>query len=330
MSDSGTIIIINMDERAALAGSEWRRVPRAILGVAVTVVAAAVLGGGCATSSGRGGPTGAGASPRVGVVAAENFWGDIASQIGGDRVAVTSIIKEPGVDPHLYETSTRDAAAVDKARVVIRNGLGYDDFLDRVLGASVHADRVVVSVDTVLDVHGQEANPHLWYMTQRLPAVAAAISSALGRADPAGAALFGANAERFASSLRPILDSISTIKAKYGGAPVAYTERVPGYLLDAAGLSVTSPEAFARAVEAGNDPSPQAVQQFETLLRTKAVKVLLYNSQATSPVTDHIRALARQAGVPVVGVSETIPRREQNFQSWQLHQVTAVLQALGG
>jgi zinc/manganese transport system substrate-binding protein len=188
----------------------------------------------------------------------------------------------------------------------------------------------VVSVDAVLGVHGQDANPHLWYLTPRLAVVAGAISSALARADPAGAPLFAADAARFVGSLQPVLDTISTIKARYGGAPVAYTERVPGYLLDAAGLSVTSPEAFARAVEAGNDPSPQAVQQMETLLRTKAVKVLLYNSQATSPVTEHVQALARQAGVPVVGVSETIPKGEQSFQSWQLHQATALLQALGG
>ncbi len=298
---------------------------------AAVAVTAVLLGGGCGSLP-SGGATGTGANRPgvIAVVAAENVWGDIASQIGGDRAAVTSIIKEPGADPHLYETSTRDAAAVDKARVVIRNGLSYDDFVDKLLAASVHPERAVVSIDTVLGARGDQANPHLWYQIPRLAEVADAISSALAQAEPAGAAAFRANAERFDASLQPVLAVISTIKARYVGSPVAYTERVPGYLLDAAGLSVTSPEAFARAVESGNDPSPRAVQQMEALLRAKAVKVLLCNSQATSPVTDHIRALARQYGVPVVGVSETIPSNEQSFQSWQLHQATALLQALGG
>jgi len=268
-------------------------------------------------------------SQRVSIVAGENFWGDIARQIGGNRVEVTSIISDPNTDPHLYESSAANAAAVAGAKIVIANGLGYDDFLDRlVAGSGSHPD--VVSAQKVLGVTAPDANPHLWYDVPRTNLVASAIEQALVRADPAGAHTYEANLSAFDTSLAPVLSVISQIKARYPGALVAYTERVPGYLVSAAGLTVVSPPGFARAIEDGTDPSPADTRAMDSVITSRRARVLLYNTQAVSPVTRRVLAEARAAGVPVVGVSETMPPQFSSYQAWQLDQASQILKALGG
>jgi zinc/manganese transport system substrate-binding protein len=264
------------------------------------------------------------------VVAAENFWGNITSQIGGSHVEVTSIITNPSTDPHLYESDARDAAALSKASLVIENGLGYDDFMDKLMAASPNNGRQVLSVEKVLDITGDDPNPHLWYDTARIPEVADAIEQALAAKDPSNAATYAANLATFKSSLQPIIDVINQIKTKYPNAPVAYTERVPGYLLAAAGLDVKTPASFAGAIEEGNDPSPNDTSTMDSLMTNHGIRVLLYNSQATSTVTQHVRDLANQSGIPVIGVTETLPPNEHNYQSWQIDQAKALLTALGG
>ncbi len=266
----------------------------------------------------------------VRVVAAENFWGDIARQLGGDRAEVRSIISDPSADPHLYESNAGDAAALGDAQVVIFNGLDYDDVLDKLLATSSPAGRRVVTAAEVLHVTGNDANPHLWYDVPRVAEVARAIVAQLTAAEPTAKAQFEANLAAFETALRPVLDAIATIKRKYPHAPVAYTERVPEYLLQSGGLDVLTPSGFARAIEDGSEPSPADTQAMNTLLAEHRVKVLLYNAQATSPVTEHARDLAKRGGIPVVGVTETIPKTEADYQSWQLHQVQALLAALGG
>jgi len=277
----------------------------------------------CGSSTPRAGGT-------VNVVAAENFYGDIVAQLGGDRVHVTSIISDPQADPHLYESDARDAAAIAGARVVIENGLGYDDFVDKLVSASGGSDRTVLTVADVLGVHGNDANPHLWYDIPRVPEVARAIVDALSKADPAGAQQYEAALKTFDASLQPLNDAIEQIKTRHPHAPVAYTERVAGYLLAAAGLDVKSLPGFAAAIEDGNEPNASDTAAMDDLMTNHGVKVVLYNSQAESPVTQHVRDLARKNGVPVVGVSETIPRKGQRYQDWQLEQVRALLTALGG
>jgi zinc/manganese transport system substrate-binding protein len=269
-------------------------------------------------------------SGAVNVVAAENFWGNIAAQIGGNHVNVTSIITDPSTDPHLYESDASDAAKVAAADLVITNGLGYDDFMSKLMSASSNKSRLVLTASQILGISGANANPHLWYNIPRVPLVAAKIEQSLAAKDPADKSLFENNLAKFNASLGPISDTISKIKAKYAGAPVAYTEPVPGYLLATAGLSIKTPESFAIAIEDGNDPSPADNATMENFMTSKAVKVLLYNSQATSPVTQHIRDLARQNNIPVIGVSETLPAGEKTYQSWQLDQTKALLNALGG
>lgn len=266
----------------------------------------------------------------VKVVAGANFWGNIAAQIGGPHVQVTSILSSPGTDPHLYESDVASALAVAQARLVIANGAGYDDFVSQLLGSTVNAGRVTLSVQAVLGAYGPDVNPHLWYDIPQVPRVAAAIEAALARLDPPEATVFAANLAAFDASLRPVEAVIASIRRRYPGAPVAYTERVPGYLLQAAGLTVVTPPGFAAAIENGNDPSPGDTAQMFRLITGHKEKVLLYNAQATSPVTQQVRALARQSGVPVVPVTETLPPAYRTYQAWQLAQATALLDALGG
>jgi zinc/manganese transport system substrate-binding protein len=275
------------------------------------------------------GNTGGGRSGTVKVVAAENFWGSIAQQIGGSRVSVTSIITDPSADPHLYESDARDAAALSAADVVVNNGLGYDDFMDKLLSASPNTQRQVLVAADILGVTADGANPHVWYDIPRVQVVAERIEAALAAKDPAHKSEYEQNLAHFKDSVQPLVAAMAQIKAHYPGAPVAYTERVPGYLLADAGLSVKTPAGFARAIEDGDNPSPADTAAMDTLMTSHSVKVLLYNSQATSAVSQHVRDLATQNGIPVVGVTETIPSNEKTYQSWQLDQLHALIAALG-
>jgi zinc/manganese transport system substrate-binding protein len=289
------------------------------------LLGAIVLAAGCGSSG-----TNAGATGTVRVVAAENFWGDIVRQIGGAHVTVSSIISDPTADPHQYESDSRDATTVARADVVVKNGAGYDDAIGKLLSVTSKHGRVVLSVDEVLHRTGGGVNPHFWYDLPHLPAVAAAIESALSDADPGDRAAFSAGEQRFVASLAPLDRVLTRIRTRYPDAPVAYTERVPGYLLEAAGLNVVSPPGFAQAIEDGNEPSAQDTQAMDDLVSGRHTRVLLYNAQATSPVTDHVRDLAQRSGVPVVAVTETQPRDAASFQAWQLAQLNAMLHALGG
>jgi zinc/manganese transport system substrate-binding protein len=275
---------------------------------------------------GCGGATGS--SKTLDVVAAENVYGDIVSQIGGRHVSVTSILSDPNADPHLFEPGTRNGLAVATADLVVQNGLGYDAFMSRLEEAAPSSGRIVVTIADALGVHGHDANPHLWYDVPALPGIGAAIGNALAKADPANAADYRAGSRRFRSSLAPLDREVALIRKRYGGAPVAGTEPLSGYLLAAAGLRDLAPSAFTRAIEDGSEPSPQAVAQMTDLITSRRVRVLLYNSQAVSPITVRLRDAARRAGVPVVPVSETLPP-QRTFQQWQLAQARALAAALG-
>jgi zinc/manganese transport system substrate-binding protein len=294
-------------------------------GLAVVAVAAmAWVVAGCGDS------TPAATPGVVRVVAAENFWGDIASQIGGRHVQVTSIISSPTTDPHLYESDPRDAASIGDAQLVIENGLGYDDFVAKILATGGSSSRRVLDVQQVLHITGSDPNPHVWYWTARLPEVAAAIAAQLSAIDPADRATFTAGVQRFDASLKPLLATIAEIKSKYAGTPISYTERVPGYLVQAAGLVLGTPASFSLAIEDGNDPSPQDTETFDADITGHKVKVLLYNSQVVDAQTTQIKKLATSAGIPIVGVSETLPPTDSDFQAWQLRQDRELLDALGG
>jgi zinc/manganese transport system substrate-binding protein len=273
------------------------------------------------TSTGR-------AGGRLRVVAAENMYGNIAGQIGGRRVQVTSVLSDPEADPHLFEPGVRSGLAVAQAAVVIQNGLGYDSFMNRLEAAAPSSQRTVLTIAEALGVDGAHANPHLWYDVPRLGRVAGAIAAALERADPDGAAAYRAGLARFRARLLPLRREVRRIRGRDAGLAVASTEPVAGYLLVAAGLQDRTPESFSRAIEDGSEPSPEAVAAMNALLAGGRVRVLLENLQATSPVTQQVVRLADRSRVPVVGVTETMPSGT-DFQGWQLAQARALARALG-
>src|ERR1700720_4869851 len=232
------------------------------------------------SSASPSGPTSsAAAAAPISVVASTNVWGDITKQIGGDHVNVTSILSDPNADPHQYEADAKTGAAISKAQLVVENGLGYDDFMEKLLAASPNANRTVLNAADVMKISGSDANPHIWYDIAKIPDVASAIADQLGKLDPADAAAFTANAKTFTDGLAPVTAGIDNIKAKYPGAPVGYTERVPGYLVDAAGLKLVTPASFAKSIEDGNDPSVADNSAMDAALKGKTIRVLLYNGQ---------------------------------------------------
>ncbi len=293
---------------------------RTVLVLAPTAAALALLLSAC--GGGRAGGTG-----RLEVVAAENVYGNIAAQIGGARVAVTSFLTSPSADPHLYEPGAAAGLALARARVVLENGLGYDAFMTRLEQAAPSGRRIVVTMATVLGVRGKAANPHLWYDVPRLGRLAAAIAAAFERADPRHAAGYRAGLARFDRSLAPLRREVAVIRRRFHGAAVASTEPVAGYLVAAAGLRDLAPSAFTRPIEEGSEPPPAAVAAMEALVARRRVRALLYNRQTVSPLTVRLRAAAQRAGIPVVAVSEMLPAGE-TFQNWQLRQARALAAAL--
>ena len=253
----------------------------------------AVAGGGLAAAP----PVAGARSAPVHVVAAENFWGNIAAQIGGRDVQVTSLISSPTADPHLFETDAHDAALLAEAQVVIENGAGYDTWMGSLLGADGGQPRIV-NAASVLHITGSDPNPHLWYDLPRVPTVAAAIAHALAKADPHDASVFAKNLTTFDASLKPLQATLASIKEHFHNVAVAYTERVPGYLLAAAHLDVKTPPGFARSIEEGTDPGAADTVGMRELLTNHDVNVLLYNVQAVTPVTTQMPRLGQAARHP--------------------------------
>jgi zinc/manganese transport system substrate-binding protein len=268
------------------------------------------------------------ADGRVVAVAGENFYGDLVSRVGGDLVSVTSILSDPNVDPHTYETSPQNAQQVADATLVVENGLGYDTFLEHLIGSSPRSDRKIVDAQQLLGL-GDGVNPHIWYEPGTMPKVARAVADALEALRPGSKATIEANLTTYLDSFAPLTAKIAEIKSRYPATPVAYTEPVAAYLLAALGFPVLTPPGFARSIENGTDPAPSDVAAQQDLLTGHQVKVLVYNSQATSPVTETIKSLAGQSGIGVVGVSETMPAGV-DYVDWQLAQLNSLESAIGG
>jgi zinc/manganese transport system substrate-binding protein len=298
------------------------RRPRHVGRLAACLAAVLLALAGCGSS-------GSPSNGKINAVAGENFYGDLVSRVGGDLVSVTSILNDPNVDPHTYESSTQNAQQVADATLVVENGFGYDAFLDHLVGASPRSDREVIDVQQLLGL-SDGANPHVWYDPATMPKVARAVAGALEKLQPAAKSTFESNLKTYLDSFAPLTAKIAEVKARYPDTPVAYTEAVPAYLLDSLGFRSLTAPGFARSIEAGMDPAPSDVAAQSDLLTGHKVKLLLYNSQAVSPVTESIKALASTSGVPVVGVSETMPSGGAGFVAWQLAQLNAIESALGG
>jgi zinc/manganese transport system substrate-binding protein len=267
------------------------------------------------------------AGGKLDVVAAENVYGNIAAQIGGRHVSVTSILTNPNADPHLFEARTSTGLAVAKAKLVIQDGLGYDAFMNRIEDATPDNGGMDLIIADALGIHGKDANPHLWYDVPRLDYIAYQIADALSHQDTPHAAAYRRALRRFEHSLAPLRRDVATIRHRFHGAPVAYTEPVPGYLVRAAGLRNLAPASFTRPIEEGTEPSPSAVAAMDALVARHRIRVLLYNSQAVSPITARLRASAQRAGIPVVAVTETLPSG-LTFQQWLLGEARALASAL--
>lgn len=265
--------------------------------------------------------------PKPKLVAAENFYGDIARQIAGGHAGITDIMSNPDQDPHLFETTPAVARALSGARIVIVNGAGYDPWMENLLRAAPRPNRTVI---TVAKLVGKKAgdNPHLWYDPATAPAAATAIAKALAAADPAHRADYAARLEKFLASLAPLHNKIAVVAAKYGGTPVTATEPVFGYMASALKLRMRN-YAFQLAVMNDTEPSARDLAAFEEDLKQRKVRVLFYNKQVSDKLTEHLLALAHASHVPVVGVTETEPSGV-TFQQWMLHEVDDAEKALAG
>ncbi|MFZ0094341.1 MAG: zinc ABC transporter substrate-binding protein [Pseudolabrys sp.] len=265
------------------------------------------------------------AEGQVAVVAAENFYGDIARQIGGDRVAVISIMNNPDQDPHLFETTPAVVRQLAGAQIVVLNGANYDPWMDKLLAAVPRAGRTVISA---AQITGRKAgdNPHLWYDPITMPGVATALAGALAKADSAHASDYAARLKATLAALERIAERVAQIKAKHAGTAVTATEPVFGPMTEALGLTMRN-QRFQLAMMNDTEPSARDVAAFEKDLREHKVKVLIYNSQVSEKLTERLRDVASKAKVPVVGVTETMPPNV-SFQDWVLGELDALDKAL--
>jgi zinc/manganese transport system substrate-binding protein len=292
------------------------------------------------------------------VVTSTNVYGDIVKSIGGDKVTVNAIINKTSQDPHSYEANAQDKLAVSKAKLLVENGGGYDGFLHKLADdakfdhANVitavevsglapeeeHADEATHSEEASHseeahageshDGHGHEFNEHAWYSPAAMAKVADAVAARLGQLAPASAAEFTANAGKFKSSLDGITAKLTDIKAKHANTPVAITEPVPVYLLEAAGLSNKTPEAYSEAIEEESDVPPAVLKEVKDLMASGNVKLLAYNQQTEGPQTESVKAAATAAGVPVVDFTETVPEGK-SYLEWMEGNAEALADALG-
>jgi zinc/manganese transport system substrate-binding protein len=296
-----------------------RRAIAAVLGLTVLLATA---------SCGLG--IGSGSSGKVEVVAAENFWGRIASRVGGDHVNVTSILVSPDTDPHAYEAKPEDARTIARAKYVIINGAGYDPWAPKLLNANPVSGREVLSVGDLLGKKEGD-NPHFWYSPEYVNQVIDRIIADLKKLDSANASYFDEQGSKYKSEgLKEYNDTISTIKRKYAGVPVGATESIFVYMANATGLNLITPPEYMKAVSEGTDSSAADKATNEQQIAQKKIKVLVFNSQNTTPDVNALVAKAKTNKIPVVPVTETLSPANASFEEWQTTQLKALLQALGG
>ncbi|MGI5430462.1 metal ABC transporter solute-binding protein, Zn/Mn family [Streptomyces sp. CA-179760] len=296
--------------------------------LALLTSASLALLAGCGSSSDSAG--GKSTPARVSVVASTDVYGDIARRVGGDRADVTSIISDPDQDPHSYEADPQNQLALSKARVVVENGGGYDDFVDRMLrGGHNDSAQVInaVKVSGKTAPKGGELNEHVWYDFPTVAKVADRIAAALTEADPSDAAVFEKHAAAFKAGLAPLEAKEARIKKEHGGAGVAITEPVPLYMTEASGLVDRTPAEFSEAIEEGDDVSPRVLRENLALFSGRKVQVLVYNEQTSGPQTEKTEAAAKAAGIPVVPVTETLPTGK-GYLGWMTANVDALAGAL--
>ena len=282
-------------------------------------VIAAFLGSALAVSAAHAAP--------INVVAAENFYGDVVEQIGGPEVSVASILTNPDQDPHLFEANPSTARALADAKLVVYSGADYDAWAAKLLAASKAPARQVIDVAKL--VHRKSGdNPHIWYDPATMPVLARHLAEALSRLDPPHRVDYAKRLAAFEDSMKGVSAKVSELRGKYAGTVVTATEPVFGYMADALGLKMRNAR-FQLAVMNDTEPSATEIAGFEKDLRTHTVKVLFYNSQTSEALTERMRAIATEAKVAIVGVTETEPPGKR-YQEWMLSQLAALDQALAG
>jgi zinc/manganese transport system substrate-binding protein len=290
--------------------------------------AAAVLAvSACATTPGTASGGASGGTTVIGVVAAENFWGSLAEQLGGTHVKVTSIISNPDTDPHDYEPTAADSRAIATARLAIINGVGYDAWATKLADANPSATRTTLTVGDLVGAKDGD-NPHRWYSPDDVRTVIDRITAGYKKIDPAGAAFFDAqHATVLNTNLKTYFDTINQIRSGYAGTPVGASESIFAMLSPALGLNLLTPPGFQNAISEGNDPTAQDKAAVDQQIRTKQIKVYVYNSQNATPDIQAQVNAAKAGGIPVATITET-PPAGTSFQDWQVNQLTALKQAL--
>lgn len=275
---------------------------------------------------------GGGASTRgsVGlqVVAAENFWGSIASQLAGAKAHVQSIISNPASDPHSYEPTAADARTLAGARLAIVNGVGYDPWAPKLLAADATPGPTVLTVGALLGLKDGD-NPHRWYSPADVESVAQDVSADLGRLDPRDASYFAARLASFRTrGLATYHELISRIGSRYAGVPVGASESIFALLAPTLGLDLITPPSFMKSITEGTEVTAQDAATTRRQLADHAVKVWIYNSQNATPEIQQLGDLARREGIPIATITETLTPAGASFQGWQSAQLTALARAL--
>jgi zinc/manganese transport system substrate-binding protein len=297
--------------------------------LAASALAAAALAGALGIVPASAAPIRGLSSARViTAIGAENEYANVIGQIGGRYVSVSSILNNPNTDPHTFESSPSVAEEVSAAQLIVQNGVGYDSFMNKIESASPSSSRKIITVQTLLGLPDDTPNPHLWYNPETMPTVALAIATDLASFDPTEASYFEANLKTFDNSLSPWLKAIVGFAAKYSVTRVATTEPVADYMLNAIGADNLSPFGLQADIMNGVDPSPQDISLQEALFTSHKVKVFVYNQQVVDSLTTSFRTAAEKAGIPVVGVYETMPTPGYDYQTWMLAEVEAIEKAV--
>jgi zinc/manganese transport system substrate-binding protein len=286
--------------------------------IAVALVAFAVVVSGCGSSLAQAQPG------KILAVGAENEYANVIAQIGGRYVQVSAVMSNPNTDPHTFEASPAVAQEVGRAQLVVQNGVGYDDFMSKIESASSNSDRKVVDVQSFEHLPDSTPDPHLWYKPSTMPLVTRALVADLSGLAPAHAAYFRANAARFDRSLQPLRRALAQFAADHPHAAVATTEPVADYLLQAAHITNLTPFSMQADIMNGTDPAPQAISAQNGLFAHHRVQAFVYNQQVTDSVTQDFLTQAHRAGVPVVGVYETMPTPGYDYQSWMMAELHAL------
>jgi zinc/manganese transport system substrate-binding protein len=295
--------------------------------LAALPLAAVLLASACSSSSSSGSASTA-SDTTITAIGAENEYANVIQQIGGKYVNAEAIMSNPNTDPHTFEASPAVAREVSAAQLVVQNGVGYDTFMSTIENASPNSARKVIDVQKTLGLPDSTPNPHLWYKPTTMPAVANAVATDLAQLDPAHASYFKTNAASFIASLTTWNNAIAAFKSAHPGVPVATTEPVSDYMLQAAGADNLTPWTLQADIMNGVDPSPQLVATQDALFNDHKVKVFVYNQQVTDSLTESFIKLAQKNDIPVIGVYETMPTPGYDYQTWMEAEVNALSKAV--